>query len=141
MNITRQYILLLIYLDAFGTNSPLSSSANKHKVLGVYYSPISNLKVSSNRSTVQTVGLLYPKDVKEFGLQKCLVPSMTELKQLVNNGFFDEKSKTNLQVRVIASLGDNLEQHEVCGLVRNFSRAEHSCRKCLFSRTDLENCT
>ena len=34
-------------------------------------------------------------------------------KDLVENGIFDEKSQTTLQVRVMCSLGDNLEQNEV----------------------------
>ena len=110
-------------------------------MLGIYYSPITDLKVASNRSTVQTLALLFPSDVKEFGLSKCLETSIKELRLLVENGCFDEKSQHTLQVRLIASLGDNLEQNEVCGIVQNFATTQHSCRKCLCSRDDLKNCT
>ena len=34
--------------------------------------------------------------------------------------------------------GDNLGQNEVIGIKKNFSKLEHSCRKCLLSRTQLE---
>ena len=33
----------------------------------------------------------------------------------------------------------SVEQNEVAGILQNFSKMEHSCRKCLFSRHDLEN--
>ena len=38
---------------------------------------------------------------------------MTELKDLVNNGLYDKKTNSIIQVRIISSLGDNLEQNEV----------------------------
>ena len=43
----------------------------------------------------------------------CLKEVWSELKNLVNEGIFDEKTNSILQVRVISSLGDNLEQNEV----------------------------
>ena len=35
--------------------------------------------------------------------------------------------------------GDNLGQVEVCGLCKNFSTMDHSCRKCLCDRSTLYN--
>ena len=37
---------------------------------------------------------------------------MLDLKRLVQNGIFDKRTQQNIAVRVIAHLGDNLEQHE-----------------------------
>ena len=94
--------------------------------------------MASKRSTVQTLGLVYQKDVDEFGLETCLTPIMSELKEMVLEGIYDEKTKHNLQVRVVASLGDNLEQVEICGLLKNFGAMEHSCRKCYCSKTIMK---
>ena len=112
MNITRRYILFRIYLDAFCANCPLGSSASKNKVMGVYCSIISDLKICSKLSTVLTLALLNQNDIREFGLRKCLEPIMIDLKTLVCDGYYDEKLNTTLDVRVIASLGDNLGQNE-----------------------------
>jgi len=94
--------------------------------------------VASKRSTVQTLGLVFQKDVDEFGIEKCLEPIMSELKKLVLEGIFDIKTKKVLQVRIVANLGDNLEQVEICGLLKNFSTMEHSCRKCFCSKTNMK---
>ena len=45
------------------------------------------------------------KDVEKFGLDTCLEKVMEELNLLVTNGIFDEKSQTQLQIRIIACLG------------------------------------
>ena len=42
-------------------------------------------------------------------------------------------------MRVISSLGDNLEQVSVCGIRKNFSTMQHACRKCFCSKSDLCN--
>ena len=62
---------------------------------------------------------------------------MVYLEDLVTNGIFDVKTKRNLEVRVIFSLGDNLEQNQICGFLPNFSKMEFCCRKCYASRTIL----
>ena len=80
----------------------------KLSITGVYYSPFTNLKVASKRSTVQTLALIYPKDVEEHGLGRCLEKVIFDLKELVIHGLFDEKSGKTLQIRVICNLGDNL---------------------------------
>ena len=139
MDINGPNIIIRTYLDAFGTNNPIGSSSNKHKIMGFYYSPLADLKVAAKRSTIQTLSLIFQKDIDHFGLRKCLQNSMQELKNLVDEGFFDEKSKTRLQVRVISNLGDNLEQNEVAGIKQNFSTMQHSCRQCLCSRNDLRS--
>ena len=54
---------------------------------------------------------------------------MLELENLVKEGYYDYKTKKTFQVRVIACLGDNLEQNQICGIVQNFSSTQHSCRK------------
>ena len=46
----------------------------------------------------------------------CFAHVILELKNLVLTGIFDERMKTQLQVRVIACLGDNLEQNNIAGL-------------------------
>ena len=122
MKITSSYIILRLYLDAFSVNDPLSSSASKGKILGVYYSPFSNLKIASKRSRIQTLCLIESKDVSEYGLSKCLETTMTDLKDIVINGIFDKKLKMVIQVRVLCCLGDNLGQNEVAGLLLNFSK-------------------
>ena len=38
---------------------------------------------------------------------------MIDLEDLVNNGLYDKKTNSTIQVRIISSLGDNLEQNEV----------------------------
>ena len=56
MEISGPYILLRVYLDAFGCNNPIGSSSGKHKIMGFYYSPLVHLEVASKRSTLQTIG-------------------------------------------------------------------------------------
>ena len=97
-----------------------------------------DLAVASKRSTVQTLGLIFQKDVDEFGLENCLSPIISELNELVSEGISDERTKNILQVRVVANLGDNLEQVEICGLLKNFGSMEHCCRKCKCSKTDMK---
>ena len=126
-------------MDAFGTNNPLGSSSGKDKIMGMYYSPFVSLQVGSKRSTIQTIALLEAKDIENLGLKYCLQSTMLELRSLVINGIYDAKTEKNIDVRIIASLGDNLEQVNIAGMLQNFSTLEHSCRKCLASLTDLRN--
>ena len=63
MDLTGPYILLRLYLDGFGTNNPIGSSRDDHKVLGVYYTPFQSLQIGSRRSTVQTLALLFESDI------------------------------------------------------------------------------
>ena len=137
MNLHGQYIILRVYMDGFGVNCPIGSSSTNHKVLGVYYSPFDSLEVASHQSTVQTLALLSQKDVERFTLRICLEETMLDLKNLVNTGIFDKKMNKILQVRVMCSLGDNLEQNQIAGIKLNISKMQHSCRKCLVSRSDL----
>ena len=129
MKINGPYILLRVYLDAFGTNNPIGSSRDKDKILGMYYSPFASLHIGSRRSMVQTIALLEAKDVENFGLKFCLENTMAELKHLVTSGIYDEKTKNQIQIRIIASLGDNLEQVQIAGILQNFATMEHACRK------------
>ena len=114
MDITGPFIALRVYLDAFSVNNPIGSASNKHKILGVYYTPFNDLRISSKRKTVQTLCLLFPKDVEKFGLEVCLKPVMDDLSRLVQNGMFDKRTNTNLQIRVIANIGDNLGKIDEC---------------------------
>ena len=138
MDISGPYILIRVYLDAFAVNSPIGSSSNNHKIMGFYYSPFVNLVVASRRSTVQTIGLIFQRDIDHFGLNTCLKNPISQLKSLVNEGFYDNETKRTFQVRVICSLGDNLEQNHVCGLRQNFSSMPHPCRKCMCSLRHLK---
>ena len=139
MNIDQPYILLRLYLDAFGCNNPIGSSSAKHKVLGFYYSIFTSLESCSKLDLIQTLALLFEKDVEFFGLSVCLKATIDELKKLVLEGLYDKKFKRHIQVRVISSLGDNLEQVSVCGIRKNFSTMQHACRKCFCSKSDLCN--
>ena len=104
-------------------HGPLGSSSAKHKVLGFYYAAINKWKALSQRSLIQTVALISPADVKEFGLSICLKEIILELQSIVENGIFDEQSGTKLEVRIICSLGtvplsysrrfENLNKYEV----------------------------
>ena len=106
---------------------------------GMYYSSYTDIRVSSKRSTVQTICLVQQKDIDTFGLNLCIKEEIQDLRTLVEQGIYDEKTKTNLQVRVIACLGDNLGQNEVAGMRLNFSKLMHACRRCLCSRIALCN--
>ena len=139
MKIDGPYILLRVYLDAFACNNPLGSSHGKHKVMGFYYSPFVTLEVGSKRSSIQTLALLLQKDIEHFKLNVCLQKVITDLKNLVIEGIYDKKTDKIIQVRVMCSLGDNLEQVEVCGICQNFSTLQHACRKCLCSLNDLRS--
>ena len=108
MDIHSAYALLRLFIDAFGSNNPLGSSSGKNKIVGFYYSGINSLKAGSNRSTIQTLAILDQKHIDHFGLSFCLREVMEEVKNLVQHGIYDNKSKKTLQVRVICQLGDNL---------------------------------
>ena len=110
MDITGPYIGLRVYIDAFGCNNPLGSSAGKHKVVGFYYSCILKLKAASKRCTIQTICLVFQSDIDFFGLSFCLKEAMHELENLVQDGLMDETTNKRIQIRIIASLGDNLGQ-------------------------------
>ena len=112
LNLTGPFILFRLFIDAFGTNSALGSSASKDKIVGFYYSLLSDIEVCALRSTIQTIALLDSKDISQFGLSKCLEKPINDLKELVVNGFYDEQRDITLQVRVISCLGDNLGQNE-----------------------------
>ena len=129
-------ILLRLYLDGFGMNNPLSSRADKNKVVGIYYTLLHDLRFSAKRNTVQTVGLINDKDVHFFGLEYCLDQLLRDLKDLINNNLVLESGEI-LQVRLISVLGDNLELNSVVGMKANFSKLETACRKCLCTHTQL----
>ena len=133
---SHEAILLRVYLDEFGTNSVIGSSHDSHKILGVYYSPFNDPKVCSKRATV-TMALINHQDVATFGLEQCLERPIQELEDLTERGIYDPVSKKVLDVVVMVVQGDNLQQHQVMGMVQNFSRVEHGCRHCLASRTAL----
>ena len=139
MDITSQFIIGRLYMDAFGVNCAIGSSSNKHKILGIYISFFSDLRMASKRNTVQCVALIFPLDIEKFGLHKCLKKVISDLKLLVNEGLKDMRSNKTYQFRVVANLGDNLEQNELAGLLKNFSTMKHACRHCLCSRDDLES--
>ena len=105
----------------------------------MYYSLFDDTSIASQRATVQTICLLLQSDIDLFGLNMCLEKTMLELRNLVHQGLFDKKSNKILQVRIIASLGDNLEQNNICGLKLNFSTMMHCCRKCMCSRYHLRS--
>ena len=134
IDICGPYIILRVYLDAFGVNSPIGSSSSNHKIMGFYYGPFVILKVASKRATVQTIALVYQRDIDYFTLNNCLKNPISQLKQLVNEGFFDDETKRTLQVPIACSLGDDLEQNNVCGHKQNFSTMPHPCRKCMCSQ-------
>ena len=108
MDLSRQFVIFRMYLDEFSVNCAIGSASNKHKVLGVYITIFNDLRISANRNTIQTVALLYPRDIKEYGLSRCLKVVIEELERLVREGLPDPKTNNILQVRVICSLGDNL---------------------------------
>ena len=54
------------------------------------------------------LALLRQQDIDHFGLSFCLKDPMAELKDLVENGLWDERTNKRIQIRVIACLGDNL---------------------------------
>ena len=114
MNIHLPYILLTLYLDAFASNNAIGSSNNKNKLMGFYYNASDDIKVCARQSTIQLLALLDNKDISEFGLSKCLKIPIEDLKNLVESGFYDKELDTTLEVRVIACLGDNLEQNQEC---------------------------
>ena len=60
---------------------------------------------------METLALIYDKDVKRFGLFLCLERVMLYLNELVLNGITDQETKQNLQVRIICNLGDNLGKY------------------------------
>ena len=91
--------------DAFGTNNAIGSSSDRHKILGMYVSFLMDMKFASKRGTVQTVCLVSSKDIETFGLSFCLRKTISDLRNLVTDGYYDEKLKMRVQVRVIASLG------------------------------------
>ena len=72
-------------------------------------------------------------------IENCLKSIIEDLKALVENGIWDETFKKRLQIRIIASLGDNLEQNDLAGLTSNFSKTKNACRKCLCSSATLKN--
>ena len=54
------------------------------------------------------LALLLQRDVDFFGLSLCLKDAISELKDLVENGIYDQATNKRIQVRLIACLGDNL---------------------------------
>ena len=80
--------------------------------MGFYYSCFFLPEVASKRSLIQTVAVLLQKDIDEFGLDFCLKKIMLELKSLVQDGLFDEKTKRRIQVRVICCLGTVIHDYK-----------------------------
>ena len=108
--------MLRLYLDGFSINNPLGSSADKDKIVGVYYTACHDQKIASQRQTVQNVALIKQEDISNFGLSRCLNHIIAELQNIIIEGLWDDKFKKKLNVRVICSLGDNLGNflHFVC---------------------------
>ena len=139
MALSGPTIVLRLYIDAFGINNPLGSSADKDKIVGVYFTGVHHHKVAAQRSSIQTLALYRSSDMAAFGIDKCLEVPVKDLKKLVENGLPPTLTgHPRYNVRVICVLGDNLGMNEIVGIVMNFSSVEHSCRRCMLSRTTLK---
>ena len=132
-------LVLRLYIDAFGINNPLGSSADKDKIVGFYFTAVHHHKVAAQRSSIQTLALYRSSDIAAFGIDKCLEVPVKDLRRLVENGMSPTiTGHPRYNVRVSCVLGDNLGLNEIVGIVMNFSTVEHSCRRCLLSRTTLK---
>ena len=85
MDINQQYVIIRMYMDAFGVNCAIGSASSKHKVLGVYFTCFNDLRISANRSTIQTSALLFSKvQCGQFGIYKSLNPGLSIYKMPIN---------------------------------------------------------
>ena len=80
--------------------------------MACYYTPFCDPRTASRRATVQSICFIETKDIDEYGFSACVATLVEELRDLVVNGFTDEKSGQMYQVRLAGNLGDNLEQHQ-----------------------------
>ena len=104
-------MLITLYIDAFQANNPLGSSNAHHKIVGVYWSACTTLEAGSKRSTINTLALLNQRDIDHFKMDVCLKKVIDQLRNLVNNGIYDEISKEQIAVRLICCLGNDYSSY------------------------------
>ena len=72
------------------------------------------------------MALIYPKDVETYTLPVCLAAVISELKEVVQEGIYDARSQSVIQVRIRANLGDNLGNLHFQTVYTLFSHPKYS---------------
>jgi hypothetical protein len=130
-------IEILLYQDAFELCICIGSARKKFKLLGVYMA-FGNIpkNIRFKSENILLVSLCRNKFVSEFGMEKILQPFIVDVQSLETNGI-----KIGNQVffgTVVGVAGDNLGQHQLCGMTENFSTTSHICRYCYITIDDLK---
>lgn len=125
----KNAVYLGLYMDDFEICNPIGKYKKKQKLVGVYFT-ILNLdpRVMSTSNNFFLVMAFKRSYVTTYGLKSILAAVMNELNELYEKDIFVE---TLGYVSVIACFmaGDNLSQHEICGLSTSFSSG-YICRFC-----------
>ena len=79
--------------------------------------------------------------LSKYGYQSILQPFLEDLEKLETSGIkvFIEERSIVFQGTLSMVIADNLEAHVLGGFFYNFSRVNHFCRYCDFSKVMLSN--
>ncbi|KAK3915253.1 Protein bassoon [Frankliniella fusca] len=132
-------IRLVLYYDEFDSCDAIASKAGVHK-LGAFYLGVDNIhpKFRSNLDFISLVALCKASTIKDVGMDIILKPILKELKKLEKG--INLKNGKFLNASLIATIGDNLGIHALCGFKEGFT-ARRTCHHCMVDPEQLHTMT
>jgi hypothetical protein len=133
--------IIHLYVDGFETTNELGSHTQVHKLEGLYM-VIKNIpaKYLSKLNAIFLVGLWYAHDVKTYGYDKLLAPTVAALKELeTESGITVNIKGQPTVIRGVLSLfsADNLGLHSLFGFLESFS-ANKFCHFCECTKEEAQ---
>lgn len=135
----EKYLDILLYQDEAEISNPLGSAKGKHKITGTYFT-IGNIspELRSRLESIFLISLCKSKHIKMFGIDKCIVKFVEELRHLAKSGIYVHG--TIFYPRLILCLGDNLGSNCIGGFTTNFSHSKSKfCRYCDVSLREFKD--
>lgn len=132
---------LIMYYDEVQTGNPIGPAATCGKLGAVYYTLGNFDKYDRSKTRYIYLALLFQTNIlKHHDMQDVMHGLVHELNHLEEFGL-DYAAEKHTDVRVLFFVSDNLAAHELAGLEKSFSNAEHGCRFCLAPSSVIRCCS
>ena len=130
-------LAIIFYMDEFTVTNPLRGRAKFHKIMAGYYT-LANIppQKRSQLKAIQLALLCASTHIKTNGLEKVMVHTVKELKDLTNNGLdftTSDGTQHHFSCQLFIAVGDNLGAHQMGGFMEGFG-ANLSCRFCMVDK-------
>lgn len=131
---------IFMYTDDFEVCNPIGAYRKKHKICAIYY-VIGNFHpaVRSRTASIQLALVCRSRDVKEFGIDKVLMPMLEDLKELERVGVEIQGVSRKVRGRLCFVSGDNLASHLLGGFQESFGPTVlRPCRYCMCTNQEFK---